>query len=177
MQLILLLGLGFFLWWGMRHRPGLIAFLRRLDGLYAKVRRRPYDPAATDAAAERLFRAWDLLLPGGWRGPILADVMNVGFDFLTLYMLFFAAHYTPNPGLVLAGYGLPLLAGKLAILPGGLGIVEGGMVALYGALGVPAGVDVVVILGYRLLSFWIPVLIGFPLIPFLDRQTAAQVAM
>jgi uncharacterized protein (TIRG00374 family) len=121
-------------------------------------------------AAERLFRAWDLMLAGRWRGPVLGDTLNVGFDILTLYFLFLAAHDTANPGLVLAGYGLPLLAGKLSVLPGGLGVVEGGMVALYQALGVPGGEAVVVILSYRLLSFWIPVLLGFPLAVVLDRQ-------
>ena len=66
------------------------------------------------------------MLSGRWRGPLLGDMLNVGFDILTLYMLFFAAHYTASPGLVLAGYGLPLFAGKLSVLPGGLGVVEGG---------------------------------------------------
>jgi uncharacterized membrane protein YbhN (UPF0104 family) len=48
------------------------------------------------------------------------------------------------------------------------------MVALYEALGVPSGVAVVVILSYRLLSFWIPVLLGFPLAVLLDRQRGAR---
>ena len=31
-------------------------------------------------AAERLFRAWDLMLAGRRRGPVLGDVLNVGFE-------------------------------------------------------------------------------------------------
>lgn len=42
------------------------------------------------------------------------------------------------------------------------------MAGLYGALGVPGGVIVVVILGYRLISFWIPVCLGFLLVPVLS---------
>ena len=44
------------------------------------------------------------------------------------------------------------------------------MVALYEVLGVPSGVAVVVILSYMLISFWIPVLLGFPLALVLDNR-------
>ena len=155
--------------WGVQHRAWLRARLLQMGRIVARLLRRSYDRAVGDAAAQRLFEAWDLLVSGAWRGPVVGDALNVGFDIVTLYLLFLAAHYTPSPGLVLAGYGLPLLAGKLAVLPGGLGVVEGGMVGLYEALGVPSGVVVVVILGYRLISFWIPALIGFSLVPILNR--------
>mgnify|MGYP001769238907 CR=1 FL=1 len=66
----------------------------------------------------------------------------------------------------------PKLLGKAAFfLPGGVGIIEGTMAALYNGLGVPPGVTVVVILGYRVLSFWIPTLLGFPLIVYFQRTT------
>ena len=42
------------------------------------------------------------------------------------------------------------------------------MAAVYGRLGVPAEVCVVVIIVYRLLSFWIPTLLGLPLAAHLD---------
>jgi uncharacterized membrane protein YbhN (UPF0104 family) len=155
---------------GVRNRRWLRGMAHSATRLWSRLRRRPYDPAPADAAVGRLFDAWNLLVRGAWRRPVLGDALNVGFDILTLYLLFLAAHYTPNPGLVLAGYGLPLLAGKMAVLPGGLGVVEGGMVGLYEALGVPSGVVVVVILGYRLISFWVPALLGFLAALLLDRR-------
>jgi uncharacterized protein (TIRG00374 family) len=170
MALALLVSISVLIWLGMRYRSWLLTVLGDIGRFWARLRHRSFDPRPMTEAAERLFRAWDLMLAGRWRGPVLGDVLNVGFDILTLYMLFLAAHYTANPGLVLAGYGLPLLAGKLSVLPGGLGVVEGGMVALYQALGVPGGEAVVVILSYRLISFWIPVLLGFPLAVVLDRR-------
>ncbi len=88
---------------------------------------------------------------------------------LTLYFLFVAAGHTVSPGILLAGYGLPQLLGKVSFLPGRVGIVEGTMAALYDGLGVPDGVTVVVILTYRVLSFWLPTLLGFPLVPYLQR--------
>jgi len=61
------------------------------------------------------------------------------------------------------------LFGKIGLLPGGLGLVEGTMAVLYGGFGIPNAVLVVVILAYRLLSFWIPTLLGFSLVPYLNR--------
>jgi len=155
--------------WGVYHRPQLTMLAVRAVSRWAALRRRPYDPATTEAATGRLFSAWDTLRIGGWRGPALGAALNIVFDMLTLYFLFVAAGHAVSPGVLLAGYGLPLLLGKVTFLPGGVGIVEGTMAALYDGLGVPDGVTVVVILTYRVLSFWLPTLLGFPLIPYLQR--------
>jgi hypothetical protein len=44
------------------------------------------------------------------------------------------------------------------------------MVALYNSLQVPNEISVVVILGYRLLSFWLPTISGFPVAAYLSRK-------
>jgi uncharacterized protein (TIRG00374 family) len=88
---------------------------------------------------------------------------------LTLYLVFIAAGHPVSPAVLLAGYGLPLLLGKAPLLPGGVGIVESTMVALYTSLGVPNAVAVVVVLIYRFFSFWLPSLVGFPLVPYLQH--------
>jgi len=155
--------------WGTRHRAQLTVLAVRLAGRWAALRHRPYDPTPTESSIELWFRAWDALRTGGWRGPMLGAVLNTGFDMLTLYFLFVAASNPVSPGVLLAGYGLPLLLGKVSFLPGGVGIVEATMAALYNGLGVPSGVTVVVILIYRLLSFWLPLLLGLPLIPYLQH--------
>jgi uncharacterized membrane protein YbhN (UPF0104 family) len=159
--------------WGVHHHLQLTALAVRVASRWAGLRRQPYHPATTEAAVGRLFSAWDVLRAGGWRGPALGAALNIVFDMLTLYSLFIAAGHAVSPGVLLAGYGLPLLLGKVTFLPGGVGIVEGTMAALYGGLGVPDGVTVVVILTYRVLSFWLPVLLGFPLIPYLQRVSGS----
>jgi uncharacterized protein (TIRG00374 family) len=155
--------------WGVRYRARITALAVRLAQRWAALRRRPYDPTPTEAAVARWFSAWGTLRTGGWRGPVMGAALNTVFDMLTLYFLFIAAGHPVSPGVLLAGYGLPLLLGKVSFLPGGVGIVEGTMAALYDGLGVPSGVTVVVILIYRFFSFWLPLLIGFPLIPYLQR--------
>ena len=54
------------------------------------------------------------------------------------------------------------------------------MVAIYTSLGVPGAISVVVILSYRLLSFWIPSLLGFAVAVYLQKtqpDTQSQKAL
>ncbi len=68
---------------------------------------------------------------------------------------------------------MPLLLGKVAfIIPGGVGVVEASMVALYHALGIPSMMAALVVLAYRLLSFWIPSLAGFAVAAWLENRPA-----
>lgn len=45
------------------------------------------------------------------------------------------------------------------------------MVGLYTLLGAPKASAVVVVLGYRFFSFWIPTMVGIALIPYLEHRT------
>ncbi len=137
----------------------------------SRLRRKSFDPNAIQQEVNDLFDAWDALWQGAWHRIAIGAFLNIAFDILTLYFLFIAAGESISPGLLLAGYGLPLLLGKVAfILPGGVGVVESSMVVLYNELGVPPATTVVVVLGYRLISFWIPSLAGFPIAAYLERS-------
>jgi uncharacterized membrane protein YbhN (UPF0104 family) len=137
----------------------------------ARLRRKSFNPNATRLEASNLFGAWDALWHGAWHRPAEGAFLNVAFDILTLYFLFIAAGENISPGVLLAGYGLPLLLGKVAfIIPGGVGVVESSMAVLYNGMGVPQATTVVVVLGYRLISFWIPSLVGFPIAAYLQSS-------
>jgi len=160
--------------WGVYRRAQLTALVVRLSAWWARLRRRTPDPAPARAVVERLFAAWDALRAGHWRGPLLGALINVVSDVGTLYCLFVAAGYWVSPGMLLVGYGLPELVGKVSFLPGGVGIVEGTMTALYSGLSVPREVTVVVILIYRLVSFWLPTLLGWPMVVYLQHVHRVQ---
>ena len=137
----------------------------------ARLRRKPFEPEAIQKGVENLFDAWDALWHGAWHRPAEGAFLNMAFDVLTLYFLFVAAGNNINLGVLLAGYGLPLLLGKVAfILPGGVGVVESSMAMLYTGLGIPPATSAVVVLSYRLISFWIPSLAGFPIAAYLQRS-------
>ena len=141
--------------------PGL-RFLRRagaLDTLRDKI--------------EHTFRGLALLRQRGWVRPTLGAALNIGFDMLSLYLLFLATGQAARLGIILAGYGLAFLLSKVAFLfPGGVGVVESGMTAIYTGLGVPPATSVVVVLSYRLFSFWIPILLGFAITGYLQHTSA-----
>lgn len=149
---------------GWRHR--LAAWAAHAWGT---LRRRAVNPTALEAAVQRLAEGARQLAHGRWRMPALGALANTGCDLLTVAALFVAVRDTLPPAALLAGYGLPQLAGRLGILPGGLGIVEGGMVGAYSAVGVAHATAVVVVLAYRLLSFWIPLAAGLVLAARLER--------
>jgi uncharacterized protein (TIRG00374 family) len=54
------------------------------------------------------------------------------------------------------------MLGNLLPLPGGVGGVEGGMIGAFAAFGQPASVALVAVLAYRLVSFWLPTVVGAP---------------
>ncbi|MEO8082487.1 MAG: flippase-like domain-containing protein [Ardenticatenales bacterium] len=143
--------------------------LDRLAGRVAAARGRVRPPHRIRSLAAPIVENARRLRRGGWRRPMLGAALNIGFDMLTLWLLFAASGHAVSPDVLCVGYGLPILVGKVGLLPGGIGVVEASMTAIYAGLGVPAGVVVVVVLGYRLLSFWLPLAIGFPMIGVVER--------
>jgi glycosyltransferase 2 family protein len=143
-----------------------------LASRWAALRHKPFEPGETITSVKQFINVWDSLGNGKWRGPVVGAIANISFDMLTLYFLFIAAGQNVSLGILFAGYGLPFILARMAFLfPGGLGVVEGSMVILYDSLQIPNAVSVVVILGYRLLSFWLPSLMGFAAAAYLSRKS------
>lgn len=142
-----------------------------MAGRWAAIRRKPFTPEPTIAVVNQFVDTWHSLRKSNWERPMLGAIANLGFDMLTVYFLFIAAGHSVSIGVLFAGYGLPFILGKIAfMLPGGVGVIEAGMVAIYDSLKVPNAVSVVVILGYRLFSFWLPTLLGFVAAAYLSGK-------
>jgi len=160
--------------YGIRHQHTVEGLVLGIASRLMHLLRRPYNETSLRNVMDNIFLGLALLRKRGWLRPLLGSVMNNGFDMLTLYLLFIAARYPINLGVMVAGYGLAFLLGKAAFLfPGGVGVIESGMVAIYTNLGIPASICVVVVLGYRLLSFWLPTLFGFAAYGYLQQETSA----
>ncbi len=168
-----ILGLGILVViYGIKHQEkverlilGSVSFLMRLM-------RRTYDVTPIRNTIDSSFSSLRLLRNRGWIKPALGAGINIGFDMLTLYLLFIAAGHAASLGVLIAGYSLAFLLGRDAIfVPGGIGVIEGGMIAIYMNLGIPGPVSVVVILSYRLFSFWIPSLLGFVVMGYLEKTS------
>jgi uncharacterized protein (TIRG00374 family) len=169
--LFVLAGLIGLLLWGLNKRDGLMSLVDRIGRRWARFRHREYQEKRTRDFLTNLFHAADLLVCGGWHRPLLGAVLSIVFDMLTIYLLFIAVGHRVSVGVLLTGYGLPLLLGRMAfMIPGGIGVIESTMTALYTSLGVANTEAVVVVLAYRLISFWLPLLLGFPMILVLQRK-------
>lgn len=157
--------------YGMQHQATTEPFVLGIVNRSMRLLRRAYDPTPIRNAMNNIYVGLSLLRNKGWVRPAIGAAVNIGFDMLTLYFLFIAAGDTINPGALLAGYGLAFLLGKIAFLfPGGVGVIESGMTAVYSSLGIPNPISVVVILSYRLFSFWLPSLLGFAVAGYLRKR-------
>lgn len=153
-----------------RYRNHVSSAIIRVLKFFTHLQRKPFDSTSAVKEVDNIFTSWNELWRGKWHLLALGSFLNVIFDMVTLYLLFIAAGNTITFGMLLSGYALPLLLGRIAfILPGGVGVVETSMVALYTGLGIPNATAVVVVGGYRLISFWIPSLVGFPIATSLQR--------
>jgi hypothetical protein len=95
-----------------------------------------------------------------WKAALLLSTGRLAFDFGTLLACVRATGVKPNPSLILLAYAVAGLLALIPITPGGLGIVEAGLSALLILAGVPAVDAVVATLAYRIISYWLPILVG-----------------
>jgi len=115
--------------------------------------------------------AWVKLRSGAWAHVAIRSILTIAFDMLTLYFAFLAARQPLHFTTLLAGYGVPILLGRSSFLPGGIAVIEVGMAAVFAGLGVDTQVAIVGVLTYRLISFWLPTLIGIPIAIALQRKS------
>lgn len=92
-------------------------------------------------------------------------------ELATLYAVFIGFGLWPNPGIVIAGYTLAILASMTGILIGGLAVYEAGMIGTFVALGLPFALTFAIVTVYRLTSMAIFLPTGFY---FYRRQLKAD---
>jgi uncharacterized membrane protein YbhN (UPF0104 family) len=108
------------------------------------------------------------LLRGGDAAVILGSLGYWAFDNVVLWACFRAFGSAPPITVILMGYLLGQLGGLLP-LPGGLGGVEGGLVGTLVLYGVALAPAFAAVLAYRVIQFWIPLLIALPAFISLQR--------
>ena len=81
------------------------------------------------------------------------------FDNAVLWATFHAFGYSPPIAIVLMGYLIGQLGGLLP-LPGGLGGIDGGLFGTFVVYGTPAATTAAAMLAYRVVLFWLPLLVG-----------------
>ena len=93
---------------------------------------------------------------------LLVIVGAVGYwawDNAVLWAAFHAFGYSPPLTVVLMGYLIGQLGGLLP-LPGGLGGIDGGLIGTLIVYGTPAAPTAAAVIVYRVILFWLPLLVG-----------------
>lgn len=91
---------------------------------------------------------------------LIAHLINIA----SLYSLFIAFHQQIELGPLVAGYAMGILFWNVSPVPQGIGVVEGVMALVYTSFGIHRVNAALVVLAFRGLNFWLPMLAGFFLI-------------
>ena len=110
--------------------------------------------AVTDGAGEafQILRTGNPKVFGGAIG-------YWAFDNAVLWATFHAFGLSPPLTVILMGYLIGQLGGLLPI-PGGVGGIDGGLIGTLIVYGAPAAGTAAAVLGYRVILFWLPLLVG-----------------
>jgi uncharacterized protein (TIRG00374 family) len=81
------------------------------------------------------------------------------WDNAVLWATFHAFGFSPPITVILLGYLIGQLGGLLPI-PGGLGGIDGGLIGTLIVFGMPAAPTAAAVLVYRVIVFWLPLLVG-----------------
>jgi uncharacterized protein (TIRG00374 family) len=82
------------------------------------------------------------------------------FDLLSLDLVFLALRYQPGFGPLAVAYAAANIASAIPLTPGGLGVIEVTLVAVTVGFGAPRAIAVLAVLGYRIISYWLPLIPG-----------------
>jgi uncharacterized protein (TIRG00374 family) len=104
------------------------------------------------AEAVQITRSRNLLVIAGSLG-------YWAWDNAVLWATFHAFGFSPPMTVILMGYLIGQLGGALP-LPGGLGGIDGGLIGTLIVYGTPAAAAAAAVLVYRVILFWLPLLLG-----------------
>jgi uncharacterized membrane protein YbhN (UPF0104 family) len=120
--------------------------------------RRGWTNRAAVALSEGVGEAGRVLRRRDWR-VIAGSVGYWAFDNAVLWACLRAFGESPAITLVLMGYLIGQLGGLLPV-PGGVGGIDGGLLGALVVYGLPAATAAAAIVAYRVIVFWLPLVLG-----------------
>lgn len=95
-----------------------------------------------------------------WRTAFFLLVSHL-INLASLYAVFMAFHQPIDLGPLVAGYAIGILFWIVSPTPQGIGVVEGVMALVFTSFNVPGSAATIIVLAFRGLGFWLPLLVGF----------------
>jgi uncharacterized protein (TIRG00374 family) len=108
------------------------------------------------SASQAIFNRPGMLVQLTAAGLILHVINVVG-----LYFLFLAFHQPVSPGVLIAGFSVGIVYWVISIIPQAIGAVEGIMGLIFTSAGISGPEAAAVIVTFRGMNYWIPLIIGF----------------
>lgn len=156
----LILG-GMYLWGLQRDRADLTRKLVGVQQWLARMLHQKWSVAAVERFIDELYRGKALIAerPHEFGRLLSYQVAVLVMDVLTMYCAFRALGSDPHLSVVVLSYALASFFGSIAPLPGGGGSFEATLVLSATRLGVPVEVALGATVIYRVLTFWLPMLL------------------
>jgi uncharacterized membrane protein YbhN (UPF0104 family) len=136
--------------------PAIAARARAGDEPGSRARR--WVDAVATALDDGVREAGAILRRRDWK-VIAGSLGYWAFDNAVLWACFNAFGESPPITLVLMGYLIGQLGGLLPI-PGGIGGIDGGLIGTMIVYGLPAAATAAAVLAYRVILFWLPLVLG-----------------
>jgi uncharacterized membrane protein YbhN (UPF0104 family) len=114
--------------------------------------------AARRAIIDGTAEAFQILRSGD-RRVLAGSIGYWAFDNAVLWATFRAFGLSPPLTIILMGYLIGQLGGLLPI-PGGIGGIDGGLIGTLIVYGAPAAGTAAAVLAYRVILFWLPLVVG-----------------
>lgn len=162
-------------WIAPRFLEKVLHFLaRRIERLFGLVHRKPpLTDVQMTGFVNDLNSAVAQMRVVGWRrllAPVGFAFFNETLNLIMLYLLARAFNVSLSFGVLVAVYSISILFFIVSPTPGGLGFVEGAMILVMTTLDVPHHEATVITLAYRGISFWMPFLLGFVALRWVNRH-------
>lgn len=106
--------------------------------------------------------------------PLLHAMLNEAINLVILFVIMLAFGVQMSYGGVVAVYSASILFFIVSPTPGGLGFVEGTLVLIMTGLEVTLHQATVVMLAYRGITFWLPFVLGFGALRWVNRIGGAE---
>lgn len=132
--------------------------LRRVTELVGRLLGRKWTFVPERLTEERA-RLIEVLGPR-WPKAMAVAAGNWAFDYLALIAALYAVGAEPRLSLVLLAYAAAAVLGMVPFTPGGVGFVEVGLYSGLIITGIGAGDAALATIAYRMVSLWLPVLVG-----------------
>lgn len=176
-------GLLVLLYQGMRSARALGLALRWLAE-WANKLARPFAhrKVVSEAGAQRFARDAALGLDQIKREPrrLLPPLLYSFFAksiLVTVFVLMFLAFHVPiSPGTIFAGFAITYLFLIVSPTPAGLGVVEGLLTLTLASMFIPVDAAAVIVLSYRVITFWFPFFLGMLSFQLLNLKEPAAAA-